>query len=273
MAKKTRRQLFGQHFLHERRILQKIIEAIKPEASDLILEIGPGKGVLTFPLVEKAGKVVAIEKDYALVKFLEEKRIPNLKIIAGDILAVSPGKIIKEENQGKKYKSVKLVGNLPYHISTQILFVLLELKKQIERAVFLFQKEVAERIVAAPGNKNYAPLSILLQNYFDCRILFFIKPGAFSPPPRVSSACLAFYPRPKPLIFSSDQEEKFYEFLRSCFHQRRKTLIKNLEISGYNKENLTFILNQMNLQAKIRAEELNPQKLFEVFQAAKSLSL
>ena len=268
MAKKTRRQLLGQHFLHDKGTLQKIIEAIEPADEDLILEIGPGQGILTFPLAAKAGQVVAVEKDFSLVKFLEEKRISNLKIIAGDILVINLGEIIRKER--KRLKKVKLVGNLPYHISTQILFVLLEVKDLIERAVFLFQKEVAERITASPGNKKYAPLSILLQNYFDCHILFSIKPGAFRPPPKVESACVAFYPRSKPLFFSQSQEKNFYDFLLTCFRQRRKTLAKNLETAGEKRDSLLYILQAMNLGNKVRAEELSAQQMFEIFDRLKN---
>lgn len=271
MAKKTRRQLFGQHFLHEKRILEKIIEAIQPEKDDLIIEIGPGKGVLTFPLAAHAGQVVAVEKDYSLAETLEKTRPKNLEIITGDVLRVDLASLIKSrKNQAR---AVKLVGNLPYHISTQILFVLLEVKELIDRAVFLFQKEVAERIVATPRSKKYAPLSILLQNYFDCHLLFLIKPGAFQPPPRVDSACVSFLKRAEPRFFPESEESSFFKFLQDCFSQRRKTLLRNLESSGFNKNQVASALEQLHLSTKIRAEELEAEKLLAIYQQLKSQAL
>lgn len=265
MSRKTRRQLLGQHFLHEKRFLQKIIEAVDPKPDDLIVEIGPGRGVLTYPLAARAGKVLAIEKDYSLVSALEPNKPANLEIIAGDILEIDLRHLIQES--ARRAGSIKLAGNLPYHISTQILFVLLQVREMVNRAVFLFQKEVAERIVARPGNKKYAPLSILLQNYFDCRILFTIKPGAFKPPPRVDSACLLFLKRSQPQFFPDRQEQDFYEFLKTCFAQRRKTLARNLESSGVRRDNILKILNGLGLEATVRAENLEPEKLYQIYES------
>jgi len=152
MAKKTRRQLLGQHFLHDKNIIKKIVEANQPEKSDLFIEIGPGTGALTFPLAEKAGFVLAIEKDPSLIPALEAKAAANVEIITGDILKLDLAPLIERKRSG--LSSVKMAGNLPYHISTQILFVLLELKNSLTQAVFLFQKEVAQRLVAQAGTKK-----------------------------------------------------------------------------------------------------------------------
>ncbi|MCX8160658.1 MAG: 16S rRNA (adenine(1518)-N(6)/adenine(1519)-N(6))-dimethyltransferase RsmA [Candidatus Saccharicenans sp.] len=264
MGRKTRRQLLGQHFLHEKRILQKIIEAIDPGSEDLVVEVGPGQGALTFPLAAKAGRVLAIEKDYSLVEMLEKNRPGNLEIIAGDILKVDLRNIIT--NRLRPGEKVKLAGNLPYHISSQILFVLVEVKDLVQRAVFLFQKEVAQRITAAPGSKKYAPLSILLQNYFDCRLLFRVGPGAFSPPPRVDSACVLFQTRNQQLFFAAGQEKELLAFLKEAFCQRRKTLSRNLEGAGYRKEEISQALRSLSLGEKIRAEDLKPETLVALFQ-------
>ncbi|MGB9893019.1 MAG: 16S rRNA (adenine(1518)-N(6)/adenine(1519)-N(6))-dimethyltransferase RsmA [Candidatus Saccharicenans sp.] len=268
MARKTRRQLLGQHFLHEEKIQQKIIEAVEPQPDDLIFEIGPGRGALTYPLAERAGKVLAIEKDYSLVQALENNKPENLEIIAGDILRVDLKSLIV--NHRGRAKRVKLVGNLPYHISSQILFVLLEVKEMIDRAVFLFQKEVAERIISGPGSKKYSPLSILLQNFFDCRLLFHLKPGAFSPPPKVDSAGLLFLHRNIPLYFSLQEQENFSQFLKNCFNQRRKTLTRNLESSGYQKEQIIKFIAQLGLKAQVRAEELSPEQLYQLYKFIKN---
>lgn len=271
MGRKTRRQLLGQHFLHEKRILQKIVDAIEPGPEDLVVEIGPGQGALTFPLATRAGRVLAIEKDYALVETLEKNRPGNLEIIAGDILKLDlPGIISGYRRPGE---TVKLAGNLPYHISSQILFILLEVKDLVERAVFLFQKEVAQRITAAPGTKSYAPLSILLQNYFDCRLLFRIGPGAFSPPPRVDSACVLFQKRSQPQFFPGEWESELFAFLKEAFSQRRKTLGRNLESAGYGREKVRRALQCLSLGERARAEDLKPEALVSLFKSLRKNSL
>lgn len=264
MGRKTRRQLLGQHFLHEKRILQKIVEALEAGPEDLVIEIGPGQGALTFPLARKAGRILAIEKDHFLAESLEEKKPDNLEVIKGDILKLDLTKII--DHYRREGETVKLAGNLPYHISSQVLFVLLEVKARVERAVFLFQKEVAQRITSGSGNKKYSPLSILLQNYFDCRLLFQVGPGAFSPPPRVDSACVLFQTRRQPLVFPAELEPDFFDFLKVLFSQRRKTLVRNLEGAGYQKEKIITILRKLSIEEKIRAEDLQPETLFDIYE-------
>ncbi|MDI6845480.1 MAG: 16S rRNA (adenine(1518)-N(6)/adenine(1519)-N(6))-dimethyltransferase RsmA [Candidatus Saccharicenans sp.] len=263
MARKTRRQLLGQHFLHEKRVLEKIVAAVDPRPGDLIIEIGPGQGALTFPLAARAGRVLAVEKDLSLVEQLEKTSPPNVEIIAGDVLRLKLSELIQRCRQPGE--TVKLAGNLPYHISTQILFVLLETKNLIERAVFLFQKEVAQRITASAGNKKYSPLSVLLQNYFDCRLLFQVRPGAFSPPPKVDSACVLFLSRPQTLFFLPEEESEFFAFLKKAFSQRRKTLSRNLEGSGLSRENILEALRSLSLKEKTRAEDLEPESLIKIF--------
>lgn len=267
MGRKTRRQLLGQHFLHEKRILQKIVDALETGPEDLVIEIGPGQGALTFPLARKAGRILAIEKDYCLAESLEKRKPDNLEVIKGDILHLDLTKIINHYR--REGETVKLAGNLPYHISSQVLFVLLEVKALVERAVFLFQKEVAQRITSVPGSKKFSPLSILLQNYFDCRLLFQVGPGAFSPPPRVDSACVLFQTRRQPLIFPAELESDFFDFLKVLFSQRRKTLVRNLEGAGYQKEKIITILRKLSIEEKIRAEDLQPATLFDLYEYLK----
>ena len=269
MAKKTRRQILGQHFLHDKNIVKKIVEANQPEKSDLFIEVGPGTGALTFPLAEKAGFVLAVEKDPSLIPALEAKAASNVEIIAGDILKLDLAPSIERKRSG--LSSVKMAGNLPYHISTQILFVLLELKNSLTQAVFLFQKEVAQRLVAQAGTKKYSPLSILLQNYFETELLFYIKPGAFSPPPAVDSACVKFTRRHQPAFFPEEQDQDFTEFLKVSFARRRQTLKKNLEKAGYSPEKISQVLEKLQLKSQTRAEELAPQTLYQVFRALKEV--
>jgi len=267
MAKKTRRQLLGQHFLHEKKILERIVRVIEPAQDDLIIEIGPGKGALTFRLASSASRLLAVEKDRLLVQFLEKNSPENLEIIAGDILQIELSSLIR--NYKGAARTVKLVGNLPYHISGQILFVLLKAKKHIDRAVFLFQKEMAERIVAGPGSKKYAPISILIQNFFDCRIMFLIKAGAFTPPPEVDSACVVLNRRPWPLFFDETEEASFFDFIKACFNQRRKTLRHNLESSGFRKESVNLVYQKPGLDAMVRAEDLEPGLFFSIYNLLK----
>ncbi|HQH61362.1 MAG TPA: 16S rRNA (adenine(1518)-N(6)/adenine(1519)-N(6))-dimethyltransferase RsmA [Candidatus Saccharicenans sp.] len=269
MAKKTRRQILGQHFLHDKNIVKKIVEANQPEKSDLFIEVGPGTGALTFPLAEKAGFVLAVEKDPSLIPALEAKAASNVEIIAGDILKLDLAPSIERKRSG--LSSVKMAGNLPYHISTQILFVLLELKNSLTQAVFLFQKEVAQRLVAQAGTKKYSPLSILLQNYFETELLFYIKPGAFSPPPAVDSACVKFTRRHQPAFFPEEQDQDFTEFLKASFARRRQTLKKNLEKAGYSPEKISQVLEKLQLKSQTRAEELAPHTLYQVFRALKEV--
>ena len=269
MAKKTRRQILGQHFLHDKNIVKKIVEANQPEKSDLFIEIGPGTGALTFPLAEKAGFVLAVEKDPSLIPVLEAKAASNVEIIAGDILKLDLAPSIERKWSG--LSSVKMAGNLPYHISTQILFVLLELKNSLTQAVFLFQKEVAQRLVAQAGTKKYSPLSILLQNYFEIELLFYIKPGAFSPPPAVDSACVKFTTRQKPVFFPEEEDQDFTDFIKASFARRRQTLKKNLEKAGYSPEKISQVLEKFRLKSQTRAEELEPQILYQVFRGLKGV--
>ena len=206
--KRSRAKALGQHFLKNPRILKKIVHTIRPQKSDLIIEIGPGKGALTLPLVSQAGQVIAIEKDRSLAAFLQKKDLPNLTVLEADILKVDLKKLFKKNS----WEAVKLVGNLPYSISSPLLFKLLEERELFSVCVFLFQKEFAERVCAKPGTKKYAPLSILFQVYFSIRLHFFIPPDSFSPPPRVESALISLQKRKEPLF--QLEEEVFRKFLK-----------------------------------------------------------
>ncbi len=212
--KKSRRHALGQHFLVNRGVLKKIIRVISPGPDDLIIEIGPGRGELTFPLAEEARKVIAIEKDGGLAESLRSQRIRRLTVLEGDVLKVDFRKILSRKKPLEQ--QVKLVGNLPYSISSPLLFRVLREKELFGECVFLLQKEVAERICAGPGSKAYAPLSILFRIFFDARLEFTVSPGSFSPPPRVESALVSLRRRPEPL-FEIENEVRFQKFLRVAF--------------------------------------------------------
>jgi 16S rRNA (adenine1518-N6/adenine1519-N6)-dimethyltransferase len=253
----SKRKALGQHFLTNPRILEKILRCISPGKDDVIIEIGAGKGVLTFPLARKAKKVYAVEKDDGFIPLLKEKAIPNLKILHEDILKIELNGISKE-------KSIKLVGNLPYSISSPILFKVLAEKENISECFFLLQKEVAERIRAKPGTKEYAPLSIFFHNFFSVNLLFTVSPECFSPPPKVHSALISLKKREKPL-FSLDHEELFLTFLKGSFRHRRKKLRNNLKICGFSPQTITQALLSSGIDQDTRAEQVTLPQFLSLF--------
>jgi 16S rRNA (adenine1518-N6/adenine1519-N6)-dimethyltransferase len=252
----------GQHFLTSRSILRKIVDAIAPEKDELVIEIGAGKGALTFPLADRAGKVIAIEKDKSLVPFLQEANKSNLVVLQQDILRLDLRKLVAEEPAFRG--RVKLAGNLPYSISSPLLFKVFEVKDLFSACVFLLQREVAARIGASPGSKDYAPLSILFQRHFDVRLCFTVAPGAFSPPPRVLSSLAALTRRTRPLFPVAD-EDRFRRFLRMSFAQRRKTLLNNLKSAPYPLALLRESFQRLSLKENVRAEQLSIAQFVELF--------
>ena len=220
---KSRRHALGQHFLTNPGVLRRIVGAIDPRPEDVIVEVGAGKGVLTAALADRAGRVVAVEKDERLIPGLRAAMPANVEVVHGDILRVDFREILRKSGA----PAVRLVGNIPYSISSPLLFRVLDERAAVSDSVFLLQKEVAERVTAKPGTKSYAPLGILLQNEFEARIAFTVSPGSFSPPPRVQSALLTLRRRPIPL-HSGVAEEPYRAFIRAAFAERRKMLWKNL---------------------------------------------
>jgi 16S rRNA (adenine1518-N6/adenine1519-N6)-dimethyltransferase len=258
---KSRRQAFGQHFLVNEGVLRKIVAAIDPKPADVVIEIGPGKGVLTAALAVKAGRVVAVEKDERLIPGLRESMPANVEIVPGDILRADLRGILKKAG----VPALRLVGNIPYSISSPLLFRVLDERGLFSDCVFLLQKEVAERVTAGPGTKSYAPLGILLQNEFEARIAFAVAPGSFSPPPKVQSALLTLRRRPAPL-HPGAAEEPYRTFLRAAFAERRKMLWKNLSRRA-TPVTLEAAYADLGLSRNARAEELSPGILHSLFQA------
>ena len=254
----------GQHFLTSRAILNKIVSIISPHKDELIIEIGAGKGALTFALAERCGKVIAIEKDQSLIPFLVEKKRGNVDILEKDVLSIDFFSLLEEERTF--FGKVKLVGNLTYSISSPLLFKTLEAKDLFSSCVFLLQKEVAERMSAGPGSKKYAPLSILFQIYFDVRLRFIVAPGSFSPPPRVQSALVSLEKREAPLFLVRDRS-RFQAFLRTAFAQRRKTLLNNLKSLGLPFPLFIESFRQLGLDPGVRAEQVPIEKFVCLFDA------
>ena len=201
------RKRFGQHFLHEKRVVARIVEAINPAREDFIVEIGPGEGVLTAPLLDKAGHLEVIELDRDLAASLAE-RFPNLAVHCGDALEVD----FTQFPAG-----MRIVGNLPYNISTPLLFHLAGAARSVRDMHFMLQLEVVDRMVAAPSTEAYGRLSVSLQSRFRMQKLFKVAAGAFRPPPKVESAVVRLEPLDWPLPIDED-------LLRRAFSARRKTL-------------------------------------------------
>ncbi len=217
------KKALGQHFLHDRNVVQKIITALNPQPGDTIVEIGPGAGALTFPLLARHGALTAIEFDRDLLMPLAEAASAHgeLRIVPADVLTVD----FRELAGGKP---LRVVGNLPYNISSPILFHLLGQADAVLDMHFMLQKEVVDRMAAAPGSKVYGRLSVMLQASCTVTPLFAVPAGAFRPPPKVESAVVRLLPRPPETIGIVDPT-CFASVVRHAFGQRRKTLRNALQ--------------------------------------------
>ena len=239
------RKRFGQHFLHDQNIIDRILRALDPQADDNLVEIGPGQGALTYPLLGLCKRLIAVELDRDLVPILEagSARFGRLEVINADILkfelASLPG--------GRRYR---LVGNLPYNISTPLMFHLLESVKLIQDMHFMVQKEVALRICAGSGDANYGRLSVMLQYHCECQYLFEVGPESFKPQPKVDSAIIRLLPHAQPKQDIGDYD-LFSGIVRTAFSQRRKTISNSLK-SMLGRE--TFIV--CDIDPGLRAENL-----------------
>jgi 16S rRNA (adenine1518-N6/adenine1519-N6)-dimethyltransferase len=237
----------GQHFLVRKSILERIAEAACPGPCPTLVEIGPGKGALTEHLINRTERLIAIEVDTVLVHYLQQKfqGNPRLTILNADVLKVDLA----------QWGPVTVAGNLPYYITSPILERVLSLGPLLQRAVFLVQKEVAERIASPPGSRDYGYLSVQCQIYSEPKVLFDVAPGAFHPPPKVDSAVIELVPRAQPLV---DDPAALLEFVGTCFRHKRKTLRNNL-LDLYPKETLDAL--QIG---KTRAEQLSISQFIDL---------
>ncbi len=208
----------GQHFLHERGVVAKLVQAINPQPGEHLVEIGPGRGALTFPLLDRHGALTAIEFDHDLIAPLTEaaRAHGELAVIHRDVLDVDFTALAAGT-------PIRLVGNLPYNLSSPILFHALDHAPSIRDMHFMLQKEVVDRMAASPGSKVYGRLSVMLQAYCAVTHLFDVAPGAFRPPPKVDSAVVRLLPR-RPQDIGIDDRMRFANVVRAAFGQRRKTL-------------------------------------------------
>ena len=213
----------GQNFLHEKGVIAKIVQAIDPQPGDAIVEIGPGQGALTFPLLQRHGALTAIEFDRDLHAPLQAaaREHGSLRLIEGDVLGVDFTALAAE--LAPAGGQILLVGNLPYNLSSPILFHALDHAAAIRDMHFMLQKEVVERMAAGPGSKVYGRLSVMLQAYCTVTPLFVVPPGAFRPAPKVDSAVVRMVPKPRETVEVADHRI-FANVVRAAFGQRRKTL-------------------------------------------------
>ena len=213
----------GQNFLHDTSVIDKIVQAVDPKPGDAIVEIGPGQGALTFPLLKKHGGITAIEFDRDLHAPLQAAAREHgvLRLIEGDVLGVDFSALAAElAPAGGK---IRLVGNLPYNLSSPILFHALDHAPSVRDMHFMLQKEVVERMASGPGSKVYGRLSVMLQAYCTVTPLFVVPPGAFRPAPKIDSAVVRLVPKPVEAIHVADRKV-FADVVRAAFGQRRKTL-------------------------------------------------
>ena len=233
---------FGQNFLVDRYYISKIINEINPKEESNILEIGPGKGAITEPILKKINHISVVEIDPDMIKILKHKiSTKNISILAEDVLGI---------NDEFFEKFNKIIGNLPYYIATEIILKLTKIYSSSSELYFMVQKEVAERITANPSSKSFGRLSVILQYYFDTELLFELPPEAFSPQPKITSAFIRLIrkKRVSPKVINKDN---FEQIVKIAFSQKRKT-IKN------NFKNILFEKDFLNLEIspKIRSEAL-----------------
>lgn len=248
---------FGQNFLIDTSVLDRIIAAAEITKEDCVLEIGPGIGTMTQYLAEAAGEVVAVEIDKNLIPILEEtlSAYDNVAVINDDILKVDVNKIVEEKNGGRP---VKVVANLPYYITTPIIMGLFENHVPLKSITIMVQKEVADRMQVGPGTKDYGALSLAVQYYAKPEIVANVPPNCFIPRPNVGSAVIRLTRYETPPVQVRD-EKKLFALIRASFNQRRKTLVNGLSNAAelhVSKEQAAEALEKMGLPATIRGEAL-----------------
>ena len=244
----------GQNFLVDRSVVQGIVDAAELSPADTVLEIGPGIGTLTQGLAESGARVVAVELDKKLPAVLAEtlKGYDNVQIVPGDILKLNIPEIL-ELRAGERFK---VVANLPYYITTPIIMTLLEQRLPIERLVTMVQKEVAVRMTARPGSKDYGALSIAVQYFTVSRLIMDVPPRSFLPAPEVTSAVISCHVQDVPTVQPHD-EKLFFRLVRAAFGQRRKTLLNALTGAGLTKEMSRAGLAAAGIAENMRGEQLS----------------
>ena len=256
------RKSLGQHFLTDRAILAPIAGALQATGIETIVEVGPGRGALTEHLLPSAARVVAVEYDRALAARLREHYAddPRVQVVEADVLEQPLATVARTDDY-------LLVGNVPYYITTPIIFHALE-RPRARRSVFLVQKEVADRVVAAPGTRSYGALSVNVQALATAARLFKVPAGAFHPPPRVESAVVRIEPRPDPVV-SAPEEERFRGFVQGAFGFRRKQMRRVVRsLCDVTAERAEEVLRAADIDPNARPETLGPAQFAALIRAA-----
>ena len=254
----TANKSLGQNFLINDEVVENIVDKAEITKEDLVIEIGPGLGTLTKELLEKAGKVIAIELDKRMIEILTDrfKLYSNFELINEDVLKVDLNKII-QENLSKGLKRAKIVANLPYYITTPIIMKLLEENLDIESITVMIQKEVADRLVEIPGGKNSGAITYSVYYYAEAEEVLKVMPNSFIPEPSVDSKVIKLKIRKEKAV-KVKNEELMFKIIKYAFMQRRKTLVNALEKSNIfsSKKEILDLLEQLGLDEKIRGEAL-----------------
>ena len=273
ISRLTRKPKLGQHFLRDAQAAERIVEALGDISQRTVLEIGPGEGILTALVAQRARRLIAIEFDRVLAAQLRMRfaMATSIEVIEGDVLSIDFDSIFGPKpgtsRPGLEYSPdpARLIGNLPYYITSPILLRLFEFRRYFDMMVVMVQREVADRIVAAPGSRDYGLLSATAQLYARVEKLFTLAPGAFSPAPKVHSSVLRLTMAPR---FDTLQvpEDSFIDFLKLSFGQKRKTLWNNLK-SHYASQSLKAALGSAGIKPNVRAEALSLEKSAALFRS------
>ena len=256
---------FGQNFLIDAQVLEKIVSAAGITKDDCVLEIGPGIGTMTQYLAESAGQVIAVEIDTNLLPILTDtlKDYSNVKVINQDILKVDINELVKEYNNGRP---IKVVANLPYYITTPIIMGLFESNVPIDNITVMVQKEVADRMQVGPGSKDYGALSLAVQYYASPYIVANVPPNCFIPRPNVGSAVIRLTRYQEPPVQVKDPKLMF-KLIRASFNQRRKTLQNGLNNSpeiSFSKEEITKAIESLGVSPSVRGEALSLEQFAQL---------
>jgi len=246
------RKRFGQHFLTDANVVRRIVDAVHREPAPAVVEIGPGLGALTESLVAAGGPLYLVELDRGLARRLVEQYagVPLVRVVEGDVLDVPLDALVAEP-------TATVVGNLPYNVSTPILFRLLALRARFPRAIVMLQREVAQRIASRPGGRDWGVLSVSLQTHARVRILFRVKPGSFLPPPKVESAVIEIAWSAAPRVDVGDDLDLHAAVVRAAFGQRRKMLHNALQTLDVGAAVIDAALADAGIDPRARAETLD----------------
>ena len=249
----------GQNFLISQEVIDTIVDCSKITKEDLVIEIGPGLGTLTKKLLEQAGKVICIELDTKMIEILNDRfsLYDNFELINNDVLKVDLQNIIKNEKEEGIIKNAKIVANLPYYITTPIIMKLLEEELELESITVMIQKEVADRLIAIPGEKNTGAITYSVYYYAESEGILEVPNNSFIPEPEVTSKVIKLNIRKEPAVTPKDKE-KMFKIIKNAFTQKRKTLLNSLTNNKIfeNKQQGIEILKKLNISENTRPEEL-----------------